>query len=110
MVPGLAFAEDGVAHAVQEPALLLRAAGCLRLQLLDPRVSTLERFILNQRRLHERIDCVWCAFQSIRNLAVGILVARITFQFSQTIEQFVHEFLLLRSHHASPAISSDVYV
>jgi hypothetical protein len=47
---------------------------------------------------------VWCAFQSIRNLAVGILVARITFQLSQTIEQFVHEFLLLRSHHASPAI------
>jgi hypothetical protein len=45
--------------------LLLRLAGGLRLQLLDPRIGALERLILNQRRLHERVDCVGRLPQSI---------------------------------------------
>jgi hypothetical protein len=56
-----------VAHAVQESATLLRFAGCLRLQLLDPRIGALERLILNQRRLHQRVDCVRRPAQPIRD-------------------------------------------
>ena len=39
----VALAEDLVAHAAQESTLLLRPAGSLRLQLLDPRIGALER-------------------------------------------------------------------
>jgi hypothetical protein len=55
----LAPAEDGVAHAVEEAAAPLSLlAADLRLQLFYAGVSALQRFILNQRRLHERVDCV----------------------------------------------------
>jgi hypothetical protein len=67
--------------------LLLRLAGGLRLQLLDPRVGALECLILNQRRLHKRVGCVRRPSQSIGNLAFGIRVAGITFQLGQTVEQ-----------------------
>ena len=48
-------------------ALLSQLAGALRLQLLDPRIGALERLILNQRHLHERVDCVRRPSQSIRD-------------------------------------------
>ena len=43
---------------------LLLAAN-LGLQFLNPRVRKLERLILNERRLHERVDCVRRPSQSI---------------------------------------------
>jgi hypothetical protein len=52
----LAPAKDGVAHAVEEAAaLLLLLAADLRVQLFYAGVSALERLILNQRCLHQRV-------------------------------------------------------
>jgi hypothetical protein len=41
----------------------------------DPRVGKLECLILNQRRLHKRVDCVRRPSQSILDWASGIRVA-----------------------------------
>jgi hypothetical protein len=103
----LAPAKDCIAHAVEEAAAsLLLLAAHLRLQLLDAGVGALERLILDQRRLHKRIDCVRRPSQSISNEALGVRVAGTTFQLGQTIEQFVHKFLLLWGHGGSPSIAA----
>jgi hypothetical protein len=47
--------------------MLLRFASGLRPQLLDPRIGALECLILNQRRLHQRVDCVRRSSQPIRD-------------------------------------------
>ena len=60
------------------PAVVLAAD--LLLQLLDPRVGALECLILNQRRLHKRVDRVRRPSQSIGNEALGIRVAGVAFQ------------------------------
>jgi hypothetical protein len=64
----LAPATDGIAHAVEEAAASrLLLATDLRLQLFYTGVRALERLILNQRRLHKRVDCVRRPSQSIGN-------------------------------------------
>ena len=75
---------------------------------MSPHQNALERLILNQRRLHERVDCVRRLSQSIRDQALCTGVAGITFQLGQTMEQFVHEFLLLRGHCGSPRVYSQL--
>ena len=65
--PRVAPAKDGLAHAIEEAAaLLLLLAADLRLELFYAGVSALERLILNQCRLHKRVDGVRGASQAIR--------------------------------------------
>jgi hypothetical protein len=83
---------------------LLLLAADLRLQLLNARVGALERLIHDQCRLHQRVDCMRRPSQAIRDHALGSWVAGAIFQFAQTIEQFVYQFLLLRCHAALPGV------
>jgi hypothetical protein len=82
---GVAPAEHGVAHAVEETALwLLLVASDLRLQLLNARVGALERLIHDQRRLHQRVDCMRRLSQAIRDHALGSWVAGAILQFGSS--------------------------
>jgi hypothetical protein len=84
--------------------VLLLFAFDLRLQLLDAGIGALERLVHHERRLHQRIDCMRRPSQTIHDQALGIRVAGRIFQFGQTIEQFFHQFLLLRCHAALPGV------
>jgi hypothetical protein len=80
-------AEDDIAHIIQEAtASRLVLAADLRLQFLYACISAPERLVLNQRRLHECIDCMGRLSQSICNEALGIWVAGIIFHLGQAIE------------------------
>ncbi len=100
-------AKHGVAHAVEEAALLLLrrvAAPGLRLQLFDAGVGAFKRLVHDQGRLHQRVGGVRCPSQAIRDHALGSWVAGAIFQFGQTIEQLVDQFLLLRCNAALPGV------
>ena len=99
----VAPAEHGVAHAVEEAALLRGLLSAqLGLQLLDARIGALERLVHDQHRLHQRIDCMWRPSHAIGDDALGVPVAGVILQSGQTIEQFVHQLSLLRCHAAPP--------
>src|SRR4029077_6782697 len=87
----LAPAEHGVAHAVEEASLLLflLTAAELRLQFFDPRVGALERLVLDEGGLHQRIDGMGRTAKSVRDQPFGLRVTRGIFQTRQAGEQFV---------------------
>jgi hypothetical protein len=101
----VAPSEHGVAHAVEEAARLrLLLAADLRLQLLDACIGALERLVHDQRRLHQRVDCMRRPSHAIGDDALGVRVARVILQSGQTIEQFIHQLSLLRCHAALPGV------
>ena len=62
----LVLPEDRVAHRIEEAAglmLLTRA----RFQFLDAHVGALQRLVLHQRRLHQRIDRVGRVAQALHD-------------------------------------------
>ena len=104
--------EDGVAHTVEETSRLLRllAAAESRLQFFDTRVGALERLVLDKGCLHQRVGGLRRASQAVRDHALGSRVAGAILQFGQAIEQFFHQFLLLRVMRLSLAFTSAAYV
>src|SRR5215475_13423005 len=87
----LTSAEHGLAHAVEEATLLLdlRTAVELRFQLFHPGVGALERLVLNEGGLHQRVDGVWRAAKPVRDHAFGLRIARSILNTRQSVEQFV---------------------
>ncbi len=84
------------------PLFRLRRLVDLRLQFFDPRIGAHERFILQQRRLDQRVDGVRRAPGAIGDQAFGFGVTRHGFELGQTIEQPVDEFVFLGGHCGSP--------
>ena len=105
-LPRVASAEDGLAHIVEETSRLLGllVAAELRLQFFDTRVGALERLVLDESGLHQRIGGLRRASQAVRDHALGSRIAGAILQFGQAIEQFFHQFLLLRCHAALPGV------
>ncbi len=100
-----ALAKQGVAHVVEEarlPRRLSRFDPKLGFQLADARIGALERLVLHQRGLHQRIHRVRRALDTVVDRLYGVVIARRVFQRSQTIEQFVDQFAFLRRHGIPP--------
>jgi hypothetical protein len=79
-------------------------AAKLRLQFFDTRVGALERLVLDKGCLHQRVGGLRRASQAVRDHVLGSRVAGAILQFGQAIEQFFHQFLLLRCHAALPGV------
>ena len=84
----VASAENGVAHTVEETSRLLRllVAADLRLQFFDTRVGALERLVLDEGCLHQRVGGLRRASQAVRDHALSSRVAGAILQFDQAIE------------------------
>src|SRR4029077_16714560 len=96
---------ERVAHAVEKAALpLLRlfAAAQLRLQFLDAGIGALERLILQQRRLHQRVQRVRRALRALCDQPLGRGIARQALKLAQTIEQVSDKLAFLGRHGMSP--------
>ena len=52
----LALSEDRVAHRIEEAAGLILLGRCCGLQFLDAAVGALQRLVLHQHGLHQRVD------------------------------------------------------
>jgi hypothetical protein len=74
----------------------------LSLELADARVRLLQRFVLHQRGLHQRVERVRRALQSFVDRAHRVGVARRAFQRRQTIEQLVQQLEFLGCHPVPP--------
>ena len=71
-------AAESLAHAVEEtcrPLFRLRRGACLRLQFLDTCIGALERLVLQQRRLHQRVNGMRRAPQTVGDQALGLRIA-----------------------------------
>lgn len=76
-------------------ALLLTDRG---LQFLDAIVGTLQRLVLHQRRLHQRVDRVRRVAQSLHDRGHGFVVAWGILQLGEPVEEVVDQLAFLRCH------------
>jgi hypothetical protein len=70
----------------------------LLLVLLDAIVRGLERLVLHQHGLYQRIRGVRGAAKSLADHRFGIGIARVVLQCGKPAEQFGHELAFLRCH------------
>ena len=97
-------AAESFPHAVEEtcwPLFRLRRGVCLHLQFLDTCIGALERLVLQQHRLHQRVNGMWRAPQTVSDQALRSRIALCGFELGQTIEQFIDELRFLRGHRAA---------
>jgi len=100
-------AAKSLPHAVEEacrPLFRLRRGACLHLQFLDTCIGALERLVLQQHRLHQRVNGMRSAPQTVGDQALRLRIALCGFELDQTIEQFIDELGFLRGHSVSPCL------
>ena len=101
---GLFLPEDGVAHRIEEPAGWLLGGRAAGLQFLDAAVGALQRFVLHQHGLHQRVDRVGRLAQALRNRGDGVGIARRALQSGEPVEKIVDHLAFLRCHGFSPSL------
>jgi hypothetical protein len=101
----LTLPEDGAAHAVEKAAALSLRRCALALQLLDAVMGLLQRLVLHQHGLNQRINRVWRDPQALRDRGDCIRIARPAFQLGQPIEKVINQLAFLRCHQNSPSPS-----
>ena len=74
--------------------LLTRAS----FQFLDALVGALQRLVLHQCGLHQRIDRVGRTRQALRDRVLSLRVARRVLELGKALEQFVDQLTLLGIH------------
>src|SRR5215469_1935336 len=100
-------AAESLPHAVEEtcrPLFRLRRGACLHLQFLDTCIGALERLVLQQHRLYQRVNGMRSAPQTVGDQALRLRIALCGFELDQTIEQFIDELGFLRGHSVSPCL------
>ena len=95
----LVLPEDRISHRIEEAAglALLRLTDC-GFQLLDALVRALQRLVLHQRGLHQRIHRIWCAAQALHDRRHRLRIALGAFQFGEPVEKIVNQLAFLRCH------------
>jgi hypothetical protein len=93
----LVLPEYRVAHRIQESAGLA-LFGSAAFQFLDAIMGALQRFVLNQCRLHQRIDGVRRTPQALRNSRGGVGIARRGLYLRKPIEKLINQLTFLRCH------------
>jgi hypothetical protein len=94
---------EHVAHAVEETATAwggLAAGGMLK--FLDAGVGALERLVLDQDRLHQRINRVRRVAEPFADHALGVGIAALALQRRKAVQQVGDHLSFLRSHCCSP--------
>src|SRR5262245_28869654 len=110
----LVAAEQRPAHAVEEALVLSGALGpalrpALRriFELADIRVGLLERFVLDEDALHQRVDGVRRLREPLADGLLGLRVARLVFESGEPLEQISDELALLRCHGGSSSADAE---
>ena len=97
-----------VAHAAEEAAAVAaRGSAELAFELLDAGIGALERLVLHQRGLHQRIDGVGRLAQAVPDRALGVRIALGILQRGKAVEQLGDELAFLLGSWPSPPPSDD---
>src|SRR4029077_17123139 len=102
-----AATEQTVAYAAEKTVVTRRIGGRFAFELSDSGVSALERFVLHQYGLHQRIGSVGGLPQAVPDQAFGVRIALGVFQRGQAVEQFDDEIAFLWGHWPSPCSRDD---
>jgi hypothetical protein len=94
--------EQTFADAAEEAAVTRCIAGRLAFEFPDAGVGALERFVLHQHGLHQRIGSVGGLPQAVPDQAFGVRIALGVFQRGQAVEQLDDEIAFLWGHWPSP--------
>ena len=70
----------------------------LRLQFLDACIGPLQRFILKQRGLHQRVNRIRRFAQAFIDGGNGVRVTRRALQLRESVEKIVNQLAFLRCH------------
>src|SRR5262249_27296533 len=98
---GLGSAKQYATHVVKKAARSGRPGfGRAALQCFDAGIGGLERLILDEHSLNERIYGVRRASQPIADRALGVGVAGLIFEFGQAVKQICDKLTFLRGHVA----------
>ena len=81
----------------------VRAAG---LQFLDAAVGALQRFVLEQDRLYQRVNGVGRFAQALGNSCNGVRIARGALHPGKPVEKIINQLAFLRCHGLSPSLAS----
>ncbi len=84
---------------------MLFAAAC-GLQFLDPVVGALQRFVLEQDGLYQRVNGIGRAAQALRDRSSGVRIARRALHPGEPVEKIVNQLAFLRCHGFSPSLAS----
>src|SRR5260221_10954003 len=103
---GRILPENRLPHRIEEPAGLMRFGRAVRLQRLNPGVGALERFILQQHGLHQRVNRVGRLTQAFRDRRDGVRIARRALHLGEAVEKVVNQLAFLRYHGFSPSLAS----
>ena len=93
-------ARQRLTHAVEKPAAR-GFAGIFAGEFANARIRALERLVLHQHRLHERIDRVRRASKTICNRAFSVRIAWGSFKPGEPVKQIVDQLAFLRGHASS---------
>ena len=93
--------EDRFAHRIEEAAGWLGLLA-LALQFLDAVMGALQRFVLQQHGLHQRVDGIGRLAQALRDRGGGVRIARRALHLREPVEKIVNQLAFLRCHVVSP--------
>ncbi len=96
--------EDGVAHRIEEPAGWLLGRRTAGLQFLDSAVGALERLVLDQNGLHQRVNGIGRLAQALRHRGDSVGIARRVLQPGEPAEKIIDHLAFLRCHGFSPSL------
>jgi hypothetical protein len=88
--------EDGFAHRIEKTAGLLHFV--FALQFLDPAVGALQRLVLDQDGLHQRVEGVGGLAQALPDRSPGVRIARRALHLREAVEKIVNQLAFLRCH------------
>jgi len=94
--------EQRIAHGIQEAAGLGLLGRVPRLQLLDACMSALQRFVLQQHGLHQRIDGIGCLALTLRDGVSRIGIAWRTLYAGKPVKKLVNQLAFLGCHGSPP--------
>jgi hypothetical protein len=76
----------------------------LALQLLDAVMGLLQRLVLHQHGLNQRINRVWRDPQALGDCSRRVRIARRAFHLGQPVKKVINQLAFLRCHQASPSL------
>src|SRR5216683_574066 len=103
---GWILPEYRFAHRIEEPAGLLWFARAAGLQFLDAAVGALQRFVLEQDRLYQRVNGIGRFAQTLGNGCNGVRIARGALHPEEPVEKIINQLAFLRCHGFSPSLAS----
>ena len=87
----------------------MESPGAAAFEFLDAGIGVAQRFVLDQRRLHQRVERMRRARQPFRDQRFGLRIALVSFKTCEPIEQIGDKLAFLRCHRCPPVKTANMW-